>query len=154
MVFFCIISGIFDRYLGICLLSLLFSIHVFGFCVYACVTAPHTQRYSQSVKTQNEMCGGKTILQLPATDWHWCPSILTCKCMDTVWSFRKREGGAQMAVRCKPEMFTVFECRCLLKDLLKIDIVARTLMKSNEQCWTDQRKRIFHRTILFLATLY
>lgn len=40
-----------------------------------------------------------------------------------------------MAVRCKPEMFTVFECRCPLgdlhskKDLLKIDTVARTLMK-------------------------
>lgn len=34
-----------------------------------------------------------------------------------------------MAVRCKPEMFTVFECRCLLKDLLKIDTVPRTLMK-------------------------
>lgn len=34
-----------------------------------------------------------------------------------------------MVVRCKPEMFTVFECRRLLKDQLKIDVVARTLMK-------------------------
>lgn len=34
-----------------------------------------------------------------------------------------------MAVRCKPEMFIVFEYRCLSKDLLKIDVVARTLMK-------------------------
>lgn len=34
-----------------------------------------------------------------------------------------------MVVRCKPEMFTVFECRRLLKDSLKIDVVARTLIK-------------------------
>lgn len=34
-----------------------------------------------------------------------------------------------MVVRCKPEMFTVFECRRLLKDQLKIDVVARTLIK-------------------------
>lgn len=34
-----------------------------------------------------------------------------------------------MVVRCKAEIFTVFECRCLLKDSLKIDVVARTLMK-------------------------
>lgn len=34
-----------------------------------------------------------------------------------------------MVVRCKPEMFTVFECRRLLQDSLKIDVVAGTLMK-------------------------
>lgn len=45
-----------------------------------------------------------------------------------------------MVVRCKPEVFTVFECRCLLKDLLKIDVV-RTPMKIMNNAEQTSEKR-------------
>lgn len=48
-----------------------------------------------------------------------------------------------MVVRFKPEMFTIFKCRCLLKDLLKIDVVARTLMKVMNNAEQTNKKGYF-----------
>lgn len=136
----CIISGIFLHCLGICLLSLLFSIHVFGFCGYACITTPYIQGYSYSVNMQNEMrkqYGDKQYFNSCL-----CPSILTCKCMDTLWSFSKEKGkggggDAYMLVRFETWDVHSFWLQMPFKGFVENWWSSKTSDESNEQCWTD-----------------
>lgn len=55
-----------------------------------------------------------------------------------------------MVGRYKPEMFTAFACKCLLKDLLKIDVVGRTLMKVMNNAKQTSEKGYFIGQCYFL----
>lgn len=70
----CIISGIFVRRFGICLLSLLLSSLGFGLCGYTSVTTPYTRGYSHSVNMQNEVCEQREDKQY----FNSLPQVDTC----------------------------------------------------------------------------
>lgn len=55
-----------------------------------------------------------------------------------------------MVVRHKPETFTVLECRCHSKDLLKNYVLARTLMKVMNNAEQTNEKGYFIEQNCFL----